>query len=186
MWNKLKPATGLSKVWAMLLHWTHWLLRVECSTTQHFILCNKELSLSLLSSKQHLLSWLQAQWIVLWGLMSRLSVRNRSTSYSWAVILPYCLVYQKHLYWHVAETQLCHMYWAGNSTWLRCWSPAWKFWPGEPPSSTLFAIAERWPTALHHYPEQHTPFKYQGTFCLTYYMLCWSYLLSHAACHSTL
>lgn len=87
----------------MLLHWTHRFLRVGCSPAQFFILCNGQLSLVLLSLKHHLLSWLQAQQVVLWGLVLCQSVRNCSTSYSSAVILPYCLVYQNHLRWCVAE-----------------------------------------------------------------------------------
>lgn len=184
MWNKPKPDAGLSNVWAMLLYWTHWFLRVECCTAQHFTFLNKKLSLGL-SFIIKATSAFMAPGTADSPLGSCVTSQCKNP---WAVIVPCCLVYHKHLYWYRVEMQLHHVYWGGNSTWL--WSGA------QHGTSVLeshhlepFLLLQRGDLSavtLHHYPEQHTLFEYQDAFCLTNCMLCWSYLLSHAASQNTL
>lgn len=158
----------------MLAHWTHWFLRVECSTAQHSILCNRLLSLGLSSVIKTASASLASDFthipkdLVLW-----LNAKIPDAFYSCEVILPCSLVPVWTCSWdgtwpHV----LCREQHLADklepSTDLPTWGAT---------ISTLPAAVERGPTARHHY----TLWEYQGTFCFTISLLCWSHAASHSA-----
>lgn len=165
----------------MLFHWTHSFLRVECSTAQHSILCNKLLSLGLPFVIKSASASLASDFtyipkdLVLW-----LSAEIPNAFYSWQVILPCSLVPVWTCSWAGTWPLVLHreQHLADilePNTGLLTWG-ATIFYPSCCCREGINCMA----------PVSRTLCEYQGTFCFTTCVLCWSYLLSHAPSHSTL
>lgn len=115
--------------------------------------------------------------LVLW-----LTAKIPDAFYSWGVILPYSLVPVWRCNWDETWPHLlCREQHSADTL-----EPSAELLTWGATFSTLPAAVERGPTAWHHCPEQHILCEYHGSFCFTTCLLCQSYLLSHAASHSTL